>query len=74
MDRGVREGALAGADGGPGRQIRTISDFGLWQLRKASQQALVEYTRGRLARQLAASGAPPEEVDGRVAAASIPTC
>ena len=45
------------------RKIRTVPDVDLWQLRKASSSALVEYTRGRLGRQLAASGAPPEEVE-----------
>src|SRR5579863_53687 len=39
------------------RDIRCVSDQSLWEFRGASRQALVEYARGRLSRQLAASGA-----------------
>jgi starch phosphorylase len=46
------------------RDIRCVSDERLWQLRSESRKTLVEYTRDRLTRQLAASGAPPEEVEG----------
>jgi len=44
--------------------IRAISDAKLWQFRTAAGTALVEYARERLSRQLAASGASPESVDG----------
>jgi starch phosphorylase len=46
------------------RDIRRISDAKLWQFRTAASRSLVEYARARLSRQLAASGALPEEVDG----------
>ncbi|MEJ2040951.1 MAG: alpha-glucan family phosphorylase, partial [Desulfosarcinaceae bacterium] len=46
------------------QHIRRVSDEDLWQFRTAATRSLVEYARERLARQLAASGAPPEEVDG----------
>jgi len=44
--------------------IRRISDSGLWQFRTAARTALVEYARERLSRQLAASGASFEAVEG----------
>jgi starch phosphorylase len=44
--------------------IRRVSYASLWQFRTASTKSLVEYARERLSRQLAVSGAPPEEVDG----------
>ena len=44
--------------------IRRISDARLWQFRTAASTALVEYARERLSKQLAASGASPEAVDG----------
>jgi glycogen phosphorylase len=44
--------------------IRSVSDDRLWQFRAAAGKSLVEYARGRLAMQLAASGASPEEIDG----------
>jgi len=43
--------------------IRRVSDAKLWQFRTAASKSLVEYTRERLSRQLAASGASPEEAD-----------
>ena len=46
------------------RQVRTIPDLDLWQFRRASSSALVDYARGRLARQLTASGSPREEIEG----------
>jgi starch phosphorylase len=46
------------------QQMRSISDIKLWQFRSAASKSFVEYVRGRLSRQLAASGASPEEVDG----------
>ena len=46
------------------QDIRRVSDAGLWQFRTAATTALVDYARERLSKQLAASGASPEEVDG----------
>ncbi len=46
------------------QNIRCLSDASLWQFRTAARTALVEYARKRLSRQLAASGASPEAVDG----------
>jgi starch phosphorylase len=45
------------------RHIRGVSDEKLWELRTASSASLVEYTRERLSRQLAATGGSAEEVD-----------
>jgi starch phosphorylase len=45
------------------RHIRGISDEKLWELRTASAESLVVYTRERLSRQLAATGASAEAVD-----------
>jgi len=44
--------------------IRHISDARLWQLRTTARNSLIDYARERLSRQLAASGASPEAVDG----------
>jgi starch phosphorylase len=46
------------------QDIRRIPDGRLWQFRTTATQSLVEYARERLSGQLAASGAPPEAVDG----------
>ena len=46
------------------QNIRCISDASLWQFRLAASESLVAYARERLSRQLAASGASPEAVDG----------
>ena len=46
------------------QDIRRVPDAGLWQFRTAAAKSLVEYARERLSRQLAVSGAPPEEVEG----------
>jgi starch phosphorylase len=46
------------------QEIRRVSDETLWQFRSASREALVEYARERLSRQLAASGATAEAVEG----------
>jgi glycogen phosphorylase len=46
------------------QDIRRISDARLWEFRTAASKSLVEYARERLSRQLAASGASPEAVDG----------
>jgi starch phosphorylase len=47
-----------------GRDVQRISDAKLWQLRTAATRAFIEYVRKRLSRQLAASGASCEEVEG----------
>jgi len=46
------------------QNIRCVSDASLWQFRTSASKSLVEYARERLSRQLAASGAPPEAVEG----------
>jgi glycogen phosphorylase len=46
------------------QDIRRISDASLWEFRTDASKCLVEYARERLSRQLAASGAPPETVEG----------
>ena len=46
------------------QDIRRVSDARLWQFRTAASKSLVEYARERLSRQLAASGASPEAVEG----------
>jgi starch phosphorylase len=43
--------------------IRRVSDSRLWQFRTSASKCLVEYARQRLSRDLAAAGAPPEEVE-----------
>jgi starch phosphorylase len=45
------------------QDIRRVSDARLWQFRTAASKSLVEYARERLSRDLAAAGAPPEEVE-----------
>jgi len=44
--------------------IRRLPDRRFWQLRSAARTALIDYARQRLARQLAASGARPEQIAG----------
>ncbi len=46
------------------QDIRGVSDASLWQFRIAASKSFVEYARDRLSRQLAASGASPEAVEG----------
>jgi glycogen phosphorylase len=46
------------------QDIHRVSDASLWQFRISASKALVEYARERLSRQLAASGASPEAIDG----------
>ena len=46
------------------QDIRSVSDARLWQFRIAASKSFVEYARERLSRQLAISGASPEEVEG----------
>ena len=43
--------------------VQKISDADIWQFRAAGNRSLVEYTRQRLSRQLAASGASQGEID-----------
>jgi starch phosphorylase len=45
------------------RRVRSVSDSRLWQFRTAASRSLVEFTRERLSRDLAAGGAPREEVE-----------
>ena len=44
-------------------RIRRASDESLWGIRTAARQALVEYIRERLSRQLMSSGQSPEKVE-----------
>ena len=46
------------------QDIRRVSDATLWQFRTAASKSLVDYARARLSRELTASGASPEAVDG----------
>jgi starch phosphorylase len=43
--------------------IRGVSDEELWAFRTAASKSLIEYARERLSRELAASGALPEDVE-----------
>ena len=45
------------------RDIHPVHDARLWEFRCAASKSLVEYARGRLSRDLAAAGAPPEDVE-----------
>ena len=45
------------------QDIRRVSDAKLWQFRTAASKSLVEYARERLSRDLAAAGAPSEDVE-----------
>jgi len=45
------------------QDIRRVSDASLWQFRIAATKSLVEYTRERLCRQMAASARPPEMIE-----------
>jgi glycogen phosphorylase len=44
--------------------LRAVSDSRLWECRASARESLVEYVRERISRQLEASGASPEEVEG----------
>ncbi len=44
------------------RHMCCLSDARIWQFRAARSQLLIDYTRTRLSRQLAASGSMPEEL------------
>ena len=46
------------------QDIRCLSGAALWQFRSAASKSLVAYARERLSRELAASGASPEAIDG----------
>ena len=46
------------------QDIHRVSDARLWHFRIAASKSLVEYARERLSRQLVASGASPEAVEG----------
>ncbi|HEU4619100.1 MAG TPA: alpha-glucan family phosphorylase [Gammaproteobacteria bacterium] len=45
------------------RDIRCVTDEALWQLRSEGTKELVSYARERIAAQLTASGAAPEEIE-----------
>ncbi len=45
------------------QDMHNVSDERMWQFRADSTKALVEFARQRLARELAASGAPSEDVE-----------
>jgi glycogen phosphorylase len=45
------------------RDMRRVSGASLWQFRAAASKSLVEYARERLSLELAAGGAPSEEVE-----------
>jgi starch phosphorylase len=58
------KGRWLGATENLEQDVRRASDTTLWKFRTAASESLVEYARGRLSRQLAASGASAEAVDG----------
>ena len=45
------------------QDIRRVSDADLWKFRTAASNSLVEYARARLSRELAGSGASPDDVE-----------
>lgn len=45
------------------QDMRSVSDAELWKFRSATRTALVEYARQRLSGQLAAAGAPAEDIE-----------
>ena len=45
------------------KNISKISDADLWKMRSEARKSLIEYTRVRLARQMAARGAPLSEIE-----------
>jgi len=45
------------------QNIQKVSDARLWQFRTDASKSLVAYARARLSRDLAAAGAPPEEIE-----------
>jgi len=44
-------------------EMRSVSDTRLWGCRASARESLVQYVRGRLSRQLEASGAAPEQCE-----------
>jgi starch phosphorylase len=44
--------------------IRSVSDVSLWEFRTAARKSLIEFTRERLSKQLAVSGASPDTIVG----------
>jgi starch phosphorylase len=46
------------------QEIRRVSEAKLWECRTSARKALVDYARERLSRRLAASGSPPEAIEG----------
>ncbi|MFC2049399.1 alpha-glucan family phosphorylase, partial [Chlamydiota bacterium] len=44
------------------KKMRSVADTKIWAMRNQSRASLIEYARDRLARQLAARGAPEEEI------------
>ena len=44
--------------------IRRVSDASLWQFRNTARMSLIEHARSRLSKELAASGASPDAVNG----------
>ena len=58
------KGRWLGTTGTLEQDIRCISDSSLWQFRIAASKSLVEYARERLSRQLTASGASPNAIEG----------
>jgi starch phosphorylase len=61
--RGCSKNRWLGTSENLEHDIRQISDSRLWQFRTSASKSLVEYARERLSRDLAAAGAPPEEVE-----------
>jgi starch phosphorylase len=45
------------------QDIRRVSDADIWKFRTAASKSLVEYARARLSRELAGSGASPDDVE-----------
>lgn len=45
------------------KEIRRVPEIDFWQMRNRARKSLIEYTRDRLSRQLAASGGSLEEVE-----------
>jgi starch phosphorylase len=46
------------------QDIRRVSEAKLWECRTSARKSLVDYARERLSRLLAASGSPPEAIEG----------
>jgi len=46
------------------QEIRRVSDASLWQFRATVRKSLIEHARTRLSKELAASGASPDAVNG----------